>query len=67
MIECSRLKEASVAAVMNGKAGGDTTFNVSSINFTAAQIMLRLALYEKVVSWKIKTLEQLCCSHQTVG
>ncbi len=32
MIECKRLKEASVVAVMNGKAGGDNTVNVSSKN-----------------------------------
>lgn len=32
MIECSSLKEASVIAVMNDKAGGDTTVDVSSIN-----------------------------------
>lgn len=32
MIECSRLKEASVAAMMNGEAGGDSTVNVSSKN-----------------------------------
>lgn len=32
MIECSRLKEASAVAVMNGEAGGDNTVNVSSIN-----------------------------------
>lgn len=42
MIECSRLKEASAVAVMNGEAGGDTTFNVSSNNL---QLMPRLALY----------------------
>lgn len=32
MIECSKLKEASVVPVMNGAAGGDTTVNVSSNN-----------------------------------
>lgn len=32
MIECSRLKEASVVAVMNDDAGGDTTVNVISVN-----------------------------------
>lgn len=32
MIECSMLKEARVAAVMNGGAGGDNTVNVSSNN-----------------------------------
>lgn len=32
MIECGRLKEASVVAMMNGVAGGDTTVNLSSKN-----------------------------------
>lgn len=32
MIECGRLKEASVSAVMNGGTGGDNTVNVSSNN-----------------------------------
>lgn len=36
MIECSRLKEARVVAVMNGEAGGDTTVNVSSMNLQLA-------------------------------